>query len=147
MKTGLLLSAVTTWVIASGDVIAQPLPPPVTAEKRDDFALTLREFSASRHKLETKLSQQLSLHIPEGVEAFFGAAEAGHWHSISNKFALLLTPGPYCWAKPELRNALWAPIHETYGIYELNITRTRTFSLWKRATRWTGCIRTSNPMA
>jgi hypothetical protein len=68
--------------------------------------------------LAIDLSKKLDLPLPEKAHEFFKAAEAGDWATVSNRFAELTNRGEHGWVVPELRNELWAPIHETLGIYE-----------------------------
>jgi len=84
-----------------------------------DFSQTVRDFSADRYKLIHELSARLNRPLPPGVEPFFQAAIAGDWASVSNLYARLKSTDE-CQAAPlELQNELWAPIHETLGLYEV----------------------------
>jgi len=84
-----------------------------------DFGVIIREFATGRHKLENELATELALPIPPGVHEFFGAAEAGDAQAVSNLFLKLRMPGPHGSPLPELQNELWAPVHETLGVYEV----------------------------
>lgn len=100
-------------VVASGWLVAG------AAAQTNDFGNIVREFSVRRHKLLNEVSQQRGLPVPEGVEEFFKAAEAGDWLTVSNRFGKLAVRGPAGGTIPELRNELWAPVHETLGLYEV----------------------------
>jgi tetratricopeptide (TPR) repeat protein len=84
-----------------------------------DFGGTVRKFSAARHKLDQELSAQLKLPLPPQADVFFRVAETGNWEAVSNQFEKVKEQGDYGRAIPELRNELWAPIHETIGIWEV----------------------------
>lgn len=101
------------------------------AEQQKGFGAMVLEFSALRHKLANKLSEQLCLPVPDKTHEFFQAAETGDWLSVSNRFEELKTPGSYGWAIPELRNELWASVHETLGIYEVWVSWKKDSSLLK----------------
>jgi len=82
-----------------------------------DFSQTVRDFSANRHQLIQDLSARLNLPLPPGVDAFFQAAEAGDWAAASNQLAQLKGADSCHPAIVPLANELWAPIHETWGLY------------------------------
>ena len=84
-----------------------------------DFSQTVRDFSADRYKLVQELSTRLSLPLPPEAEAFFQAALAGDWATASNRFAELKSADACQARRPPLMNELWAPIHETWGLYEV----------------------------
>ena len=90
----------------------------VGAEPRS-FETSVREFSAKRHTLAKELSEDLDLPLPREATDFFLAATTGRWHSVSNRFESLKETGAYSRAIPALRNELWAPVHETIGIWEI----------------------------
>lgn len=93
-----------------------------------DFDETVRTFSKARHVMLNELSKRQNIPIPEGVTNFFKMAEAGNWPAVSNRFEQLIVPRGGGRAIPALRNELWAPVHETLGIYEVWIA-------WKRDSR------------
>ncbi len=82
-----------------------------------DFSQTVRDFSANRHQLIQDLSARLNLPLPPGVDAFFQAAEAGDWAAASNQLAQLKGADSCQPAIAPLANELWAPVHETWGLY------------------------------
>ena len=84
-----------------------------------DFSQTVRDFSADRYKLIQELSTRLNLPLPPEAEAFFQAALAGDWTAASNRFAELKADDACQTRRPPLMNELWAPIHETWGLYEV----------------------------
>jgi tetratricopeptide (TPR) repeat protein len=84
-----------------------------------DFGQTMRQFSAARHALATNLSSRLSLPLPPEAKAFFRVATTGQWEAVSNTFERVKQHAAYGTANPTLRNELWAPIHETIGIWEV----------------------------
>ena len=67
--------------------------------------------------------------LPKGVSNFFNAAEIGDWLAVSNRFETFVRPETYGTAIPELRNELWAPIHETLGLYEVWVGWKRNSSM------------------
>lgn len=99
--------------------IAGLLIPVLAMAATPDFAQTVRDFSANRHQLIQELSTKLNRPLPPAVEPFFQAAIAGDWASVSNLYAQLKSKGECQTAPPELQNELWAPIHETFGLYEV----------------------------
>jgi tetratricopeptide (TPR) repeat protein len=91
-----------------------------TNETVTGFGLIVREFSSNRRKLLEDLSKRLDLPVPDGVDAFFKAAEAGDWVSVSNRFQTFLPTGERRdGVVPGLLNELWTPIHETLGAHEV----------------------------
>ena len=84
-----------------------------------DFSQTVRDFSADRYKLAQELSTRLNLPLPPEAEAFFQAVLAGDWTAASNRFAELKADDACQTRRPPLMNELWAPIHETWGLYEV----------------------------
>lgn len=84
-----------------------------------DFGETVRAFSAARHSLATNLSSRLDLPLPPEADTFFRVATTGHWEAVSNQFERVKQQAAYGSANPALRNELWAPIHETIGIWEV----------------------------
>lgn len=84
-----------------------------------DFGATVRKFGTARHKLAQDLSARLSLPLPSEAGTFFHAAITGNWEAVSNHFPLVKEPGGYERAIPQLQNELWAPIHETLGLWEV----------------------------
>lgn len=84
-----------------------------------DFGQTVRDFSANRHKLIQDLAARLNLPLPPEAEAFFQAALAGDWTAVSNQLAKMQAQEPCQARQPALMNELWAPIHETWGLYEV----------------------------
>lgn len=84
-----------------------------------DFGAAVREFSANRHALALDLSSRLNLRLPPEAAAFFRTATTGTWQSVSNQFEQVKQQTDYGTAIAELRNELWAPIHETMGIWEV----------------------------
>ena len=84
-----------------------------------DFSQTVRDFSADRYKLIQELSSRLNLPLPPETEAFFQAALAGDWTAASNRFAELKSDDACQTRRPALTNELWAPVHETWGLYEV----------------------------
>ena len=106
-------------LIAKIVVIAAICSPGFAQEPAKDFGVAVRKFSAERHKLVRHLSSQLHLSLPSQAEVFFRAAETGTWESVSNRFEQVKETGEYGGAISELRNELWAPIHETLGIWEV----------------------------
>ena len=102
-------------MIAIGSLCLFALP----AGAAPDFGQTIREFSANRYKLIQDLSARLNLPLPNEAEAFFQAALAGDWTAASNRFAELKSDDACQTQRPPLMNELWAPIHETWGLYEV----------------------------
>ena len=98
-------------------VLGSLLPLALTANAAPDFSQTVRDFSANRHQLIQDLSSRLNLPLPPAVEPFFQAAMAGDWSVVSNQLAQLKAQDPCQPAIASLMNALWAPIHETWGLY------------------------------
>ena len=84
-----------------------------------DFSQTVRDFSADRYKLIQELSARLNLPLPPEAEAFFQAALADDWTAASNRFAELKSDDACQTRRPALTNELWAPVHETWGLYEV----------------------------
>ena len=105
-----------------------------------DFGETVRQFSVARHALATNLSSRLALSLPTEADAFFRVAATGHWEAVSNQFDLVKQHAAsnqfergkqqvgYGSADQALRNELWAPIHETIGLWEVWIG-------WKRSSQ------------
>jgi len=84
-----------------------------------EFEASVRAFSTARHRLANDLSRRLDLPLSPDAEAFFRVASTGHWESVSNQFEQVKQQGAYGTAVPQLRNELWATIHETIGIWEV----------------------------
>ena len=95
------------------------LPLVLSAAAGPDFGQTVRNFSANRHKLIQDLAARLNLPLPPEAEAFFQAAMAGDWTAASNQLARMQAQDPCQARQPALMNELWAPIHETWGLYEV----------------------------
>ena len=95
------------------------LPLVLSAAAGPDFGQTVRNFSANRHKLIQELAARLNLPLPPEAEAFFQAALAGDWTAVSNQLAQMQAQDPCQARQPALMNELWAPIHETWGLYEV----------------------------
>ena len=88
-------------------------------EPAADFGAAVQKFSASRQKLAQDLSSRLNLPLPSQADAFFRVAVTGNWESVSNHFAQVQQRSGYGSANPQLQNELWAPIHETMGVWEV----------------------------
>lgn len=86
-----------------------------------NFPALVKKFSADRHKLCDRLARQTNIPCPAGVKEFFEAAEEGDWLSLSNRFNgfMISADKPGDGIRPEFHNALWSPIHETMGVYEV----------------------------
>ena len=91
----------------------------LSAAAGPDFGPTVRDFAANRHQLVQDLATRLTLPLPPEVESFFQAAEAGDWPAASNQLAQLKSQDPCQPAIAPLMNELWAPIHETWGLYDV----------------------------
>ena len=91
----------------------------LSAPAAPDFGQTVRDFSANRHKLIQDLAARLNLPLPPEAETFFQAALAGDWSAVSNQLARMKAQEPCQARQPALMNELWAPIHETWGLYEV----------------------------
>ena len=91
----------------------------LSAPAAPDFAQTVRDFSANRYQLLQDLAARLNLPLPPEAEAFFQAALAGDWPAVSNQLARMQAQEPCQARQPALMNELWAPIHETWGLYEV----------------------------
>jgi len=101
----------------------------VTGNADDDFGEAVREFSSARHELARDLSLRLDLPLPPEADAFFRVATTGRWEAVSNGFEQVKQQARYGTALPALRNELWAPIHETIGIWEVWIGWKKSSSL------------------
>jgi tetratricopeptide (TPR) repeat protein len=93
--------------------------PPARLTAPANFGAAVREFSGKRYALSKDLSARLNLPLPPQAEAFFRAATTGTWEAVSNCFEQVKQQAEYGTAIVELRNELWAPIHETMGIWEV----------------------------
>lgn len=92
----------------------------LAAAAAPDFGKTVRDFSANRHRLVQDLATRLNLPVPPEVEPFFQAARSGDWPAASNQLARLKAQNNHSQtAIAPLMNELWAPIHETWGLYEV----------------------------
>lgn len=91
----------------------------LSAPAAPDFGQTVRDFSVNRHKLIQDLAARLNLPLLPEAEAFFQAALAGDWTAVSNQLAQMQALEPCQARQPALMNELWAPIHETWGLYEV----------------------------
>jgi tetratricopeptide (TPR) repeat protein len=91
----------------------------LAGEPATDFGAAVRQFSAARYRLAQDLSSRLKLSLPSQADAFFRAAVTDQWESVSNAFNEVIQQAAYGTAIPELRNELWAPVHETMGIWEI----------------------------
>ena len=79
-------------------------------------------FARAKHRQAETLAAKLNLFLPPRLSSFFEAAEQGDWLVVSNRFdndllreAGVQKSGPH----PEMMNELWAPAHETLGLYEV----------------------------
>jgi hypothetical protein len=90
----------------------------VAGDVATDFGGAIRKFSAARHKLALELSTRLNLPLPPQADVFFRVAETGNWEAVSNQFEQVKKHGNNGSAIPELSNELWAPVMETFGIWE-----------------------------
>ena len=95
------------------------LVPALAGAAAPDFAQTVRDFSANRYKLEKDLSARLDLPVSPEAEAFFQAAMAGDWTAVSNLLVQMKAQDPCQPRQDAFMNELWAPIHETWGLYEV----------------------------
>ena len=109
LPISILLLATSAWCVST-----QKAGAPVA-----DFGAAVRDFSAKRHALALDLSSRLNLPLPPEADAFFRAATTGTWQSVSNLFEQVKQHRDYGTATAELHNELWAPIHETMGIWEV----------------------------
>ncbi|MCG3146727.1 MAG: hypothetical protein PCFJNLEI_00161 [Verrucomicrobiae bacterium] len=109
----------STWVLVFALVGICAPPHCGAAGPAEDFGTVVRQFSAVRHKTEETLAKKLALPITKEAQEFFEAAKTGDAVAVSNLFQKLLSPGPPPAPRPEYRNELWAPIHETLGLYEV----------------------------
>ncbi len=91
----------------------------LAGEGAPDFGDAVRKFSAARPKLDQELSSRLNLPMPYEALAFFRVAITGNWESVSNRFQKVARRGENGGTIPELRSELWAPVHETLGIWEV----------------------------
>lgn len=94
------------WTAAAEPVTNPPPPALVTA------------FAELKHAQVRILAGKLNLPIPPDVTAFFRAAEKGPFDVVSNRFERLLNSRDNPPVQPAIRNALWAPVHETVGAWE-----------------------------
>src|SRR6266487_1064868 len=90
--------------------------PAGTAEKI--VAGKLVKFARSRREIVRALARRHNVAVPDEVERFFDAAEAGEWNDIETAFKALRA-GDYDGA-PRLvsLNRIWPAILETYGTVE-----------------------------
>jgi hypothetical protein len=80
----------------------------------------LKTFAALKRQQMEELAAKLHLDVPAEAREFFKAAETGDWSAVSNRFeGVFLRAGPSKMSLPVpgLRNALYVPIHETWGAY------------------------------
>jgi hypothetical protein len=103
-------------MMAVGALFATVLSVPAD-EPAQDFELLVRKFSQARHIQANNLSRQLDIPLPRAADMFFNAAVMKDWEVISNSFSRLTKGAIYGPAAPELQNELWAPIHETLGLW------------------------------
>lgn len=101
----------------------------VTGARGDDFGTAVRTFSADRHELARGLSARLGLPLPAEAHTFFRAATTGNWEAVSNLFQQVKQHAGHHTENGVLRNELWAPIHETMGIWEIWIGWKKSSSL------------------
>ncbi len=105
-----------TMLAAAGSIL---LLFTVTGSSGNDFGEDVRAFSAARHELARDLSERLDLPLPTEAVAFFSVATTGNWEAVSNQFEQVRQHHEYGADNLPLRNELWAPIHETIGIWEV----------------------------
>jgi hypothetical protein len=84
-----------------------------------DIDPRLKEFAKLKHEQTEELAAKLHLDVPPEASAFFKVAEAGDWVAVSNRFEKIWhgTVQSDTNLLPSLRNALYVPIHETWGAY------------------------------
>jgi len=81
----------------------------------------LEQFAAVKSRQMEELAGKLHLDVPAEARAFFKAAEAGDYVSVSNAYAhIQQLTGPFggSTSVTGYKNALNVPIHETWGAYE-----------------------------
>src|ERR1051325_6152885 len=93
--------------------------PAATAE--EIVAAKLQRFAQSRREIMRAMARQKNIAVPDAVERFFDAVEAGDWNEIETAFNAINggdgSAGQESKRLPEV-TALWASIIDAYGAAE-----------------------------
>jgi hypothetical protein len=87
------------------------LSPGATAE--EIVASKLSQFTRKRRQTLEAMARQFKVTVPDEVARFFEAAEAGRWEEMQAGFETLKTLAR---SEGSGLNAIWGPIHETFGV-------------------------------
>ena len=89
--------------------------PEPTAE--EIVASKVKQFAKSRREILHALAQKLDVGVPEDVQRFFNALEAGQWEDIEAQFKRLVEHKRADGGNEDLAR-LWGPILDAYGAAE-----------------------------
>jgi hypothetical protein len=97
----------------------RPDPGSITANLSAEEIVARRaaQFARSRRDILRAIARKRNLTVPDDVEKFFDAAEAGNWDEIDARFNALVAQRKAQPHSPEL-DQLWAPILTTFGTLE-----------------------------
>jgi hypothetical protein len=88
--------------------------PALTAE--EIVAGKLVRFAKSRRELVLALAKRFNVEVPDDVERFFEAAEAGRYEELTAIYKSLLLGGDLTTPRSAELHHIWRPIQETWGI-------------------------------
>jgi hypothetical protein len=103
----------TSWLVAAGVACSVILTSPAQGETDP----RLKEFAKQKRQETEQLAAKLHLDVPPEARAFFKAAEAGDWISVSNRFGRIWRPTEQHPLRG-LDNAMYVPIRDTFMAYE-----------------------------
>lgn len=92
----------------------------LTCSHAADTDPRLKTFATQKRQQTEALAAKLHLDVPAEAREFFKAAEVGDWVAVSNRFEEIYRrtgPSEVSMPLPSLRNAMFIPIHETWGAY------------------------------
>jgi hypothetical protein len=90
------------------------IAPKLTAE--EIVARKLVRFTKSRRELVHALAKRFNVEVPDDVERFFEAAEAGRYEELTAIYKSLLLGGDWTTPRSAELHHIWRPIQETWGI-------------------------------
>jgi len=80
-------------------------------------ARKLKQFGSSRHELARAMARHFKVDVPDDVEHFFNAVEAGQWEAVDAAHkALLLNEKELNQPRSAELHQIWRAIQETWGV-------------------------------
>jgi len=91
----------------------EPSPEPAATAEQIVTA-KVSQFARNRLEVLKAMARRFKVEVPDEVERFFEAAQAGRWEELQQLFESLKQSSK----ESTGLNVLWGPIHETFGVAE-----------------------------